>query len=114
MLHRFAIRQPLQALQHHDCGHHRWRHAAAAPVAEQVSEELIGEQGVTLAVQQRVHRAPRHDVVAEPDHVIEEVTLTFRQPEGHQPLPVENYSHVILDQRCAQSADLRPRKTPAT
>ena len=50
-LDRLAVRQALEALEHHDHGHHRRRHRAPAVLVEQVGERLVGEEAVTLAVQ---------------------------------------------------------------
>jgi len=113
-LHRLAVRQALEALQHHHGGHHRRRHRTATLRAEQIGEQLVGEQPAALAVQHRVNRVLRQHLVAEPPHIVEQVALLVGHPERHHPLPIENYSHVILVGRHVNRGDLPPRKTPAT
>ncbi|MGI8721837.1 MAG: hypothetical protein ACR2JG_06375 [Geodermatophilaceae bacterium] len=48
------------------------------PLREQIGERLIGEEPVTLAVQQPVDRVLRQHPAAELRHIIEQVTLALR------------------------------------
>jgi len=83
----FAVAQALQPLQDHHHRDHRRRNAAPTPVTEQIGEHLIREQPVTLAMEHRIHRRFREQLPADPAHLIEQITLTFRLAQRHDPSP---------------------------
>ena len=60
-----AITQPVQALQHHHDRYDSWRYRPTTDLAKQILEVFIGEEPVTLAVQQRVDRRRRQALSAE-------------------------------------------------
>jgi hypothetical protein len=84
-------------------------------VVEQVSEVLVGEQGVALAVQERVDRGLVEHLVQEAVDIVEEVALPVSQPEAHQSVQrKEDPMAVILSHRAADREHLRSRRTPTT
>ncbi len=59
--------------------------------------------------QARIDRALRQRRVAEADHVVEEIALSFCQPHGHRPLPARSYTDSIT-LRSAVIASIYDRK----
>jgi hypothetical protein len=112
-LDRFAVRQALQALQHQHRGHNpRW-HAAPPDPGEQVSEQLVAKQPVTLVVQHRPNRLLADAALAHRRRATPQVGLLGGRPSGHRPLPVENHIHVILDRsRINQRTRAREKHQP--
>ena len=82
-LDRLPVREPAEALQHHHRGHHRRRHRTPTRSLEQIIEQLIGEQPVPLPSQEPVDRVPRQRALAEPDHIVEQITLTVHPAHRH-------------------------------
>jgi hypothetical protein len=107
-LDRFAVRQPMQPLQHHHRGHDPRRHAAPADGGEQVGEQLVAKQPVALLVQQRPDRPLADAALAHRRRATPQVRLLGGRPGRHQPSQVKNHIGVILPNR------VTPRKTPAT
>ena len=100
-LDRLAIRETFEALEHHDDGDDRGRHRAASLALEEVGEGLVGEEAVALAMQEGVDRVLVEPLVAEPGHIVEQVTLSTRHTERHGPSGIGNYNDVILPDRRA-------------
>jgi hypothetical protein len=101
-------------LQDHHRGHDpRW-HAAPADLGEQVNEQLVGKQPVTLAVQHRPDRLLPDPALAHRGRATPQVCLLGRRPGCHQPLPPKNHIHVILPDLESTSELAQPRKTPVT
>jgi len=95
-LGRLAVREPFETLEHHDHRDDGGWHRTPTLLLEQVSEGLVGEELVTLAVQEGVDRLLVERLVAEPGHVVEQVTLLVRHTQRHGSLHLENYNDVIL------------------
>jgi len=113
-LDRFAVREALEPLQHHYRGHDpRW-HATPANLGEQVREQLIGKQPVTLAVQHRPDRLLPDPALAHRRRTTPQIRLLGGRPGCHRPLPLEKHIHVILPDHRSTSEPARSRKTPAT
>jgi hypothetical protein len=113
-LDRFAVRQALEPLQHHHRGHDPRGHTAPTDLGEQVSEQLVAKQPVTLVVQHRPDRLLAHPALAHRRRATPQVRLPGRRPGCHRPLPLENHINVILPDPGSTSEPARPRKTPAT
>ena len=107
MLDGLPVRQAGQALEHHDDGHHRRGHAAA-PL---VGEELVREELVALAVQDRLGRALGKGLFAEAVQVVEPVALAASQAEAHSPVSSKRGSDtpVILARYLGSSRISAPR-----
>ena len=82
VLDGLLARQAGEALEHHHHGHHKRGHAAA-PL---VGEELVREELVALAVQDRLDRALGKGLFAEAVQVVEPVALAASQAEAHSPV----------------------------
>jgi hypothetical protein len=99
-------------LQHHHRGHDPRRHAAPTDLGEQVSEQLVGKQPVTLAVQHRPDRlladAASHSA-AVPRHRSPCLGVT---PAVIRRSRTKNHINVILPDPAATSEHARSRKTP--
>ena len=80
---RLPVRKPVQPLQHHHRGHHRWRHAGPPAIAEQIGEQLVGKQPVPLPRQEPVDRVLRQRLLAEPGRIVEQVDLAISTPQRH-------------------------------
>jgi hypothetical protein len=104
----------VQPLQDHHRGHDPRRHAAPADTCEQVGEQLIGEQPVTLLVQHRPDRLLPDPALAHRRRATPQVGLPGGRPDRHPQLPLENHIHVILPDPRPTSELARSRKTPAT
>ena len=85
-LRRLAIRQALQALQHHRGRDDRGRNRTPSLIREQVREGTVGEEPFAFAVHERVDRVWRQRLVAERGHVVEQVGLGICHAEGHRSL----------------------------
>jgi hypothetical protein len=113
-LDRFPVRQAPQPLQHHHGGHDpRW-HAAPADHGEQVREQLIGKQPVTLAVQHRPDRLVPDPALAHRSRATPQVGLLGVVPAviGHS--RIENHIDVILPKTGPTCDHAQSRNTPAT
>ena len=53
-VHRLAIAQPVEPLEHHHHRHDPGRHRPSADAREQIGERFVGKQTMALAVQQAV------------------------------------------------------------
>jgi hypothetical protein len=83
-LDRFAVRQPVQGLQHDHRGDHLGRDRRSATRLEQVGEQLFGEQLTAVRGQEREHPTHRQQV---PGHRlnVQDLALWIR-PSLHQPI----------------------------
>ena len=88
-LNRLPVAQALQSLQHHHRRDHRRRHTPTPPITEQVREQVIRKQTVTLTSKDREHRRLRQHLLTKTVHVIQKITLTFRLTQRHEPPPRE-------------------------
>ena len=95
-LGRLAVRETFETLEHHDHGDDTGRNRTPTLVIEKVSERLVGEELVAFTVQEGVDRLLVERLVAEPGHVVEQVTLLVRHTQRHGYLHLENYNDVIL------------------
>src|ERR1019366_3252655 len=95
-LSRLAVREPFEALEHHDHGNNTGRHRAPSLVIEEIGKGLVGEEPVALTVQEGVDRVLVERLFAEPRHVVEQIALLVGLTECHWLLRVDNYSVVIL------------------
>jgi hypothetical protein len=123
-LDRLPVREPIQTLQHHHRGHHRRRHRRPAPLAEQIIEQLVGEQPVPFPRQEPLDRVPRQRALAKLDHITKQITLTIRPTQRHliilphqNPRPgdrhAKNTSHLALFQPLlgAEGVEARQHQT---
>src|ERR1035437_2764542 len=107
-LSRLAVREPFEALEHHDHGNNTRRYRAPTLVIEEIGDGLVGEQLIALAVQEGVDRVLVERLVAEPRHVVEQIALLVGLTECHWLLRVDNYSVVILpDLALVRESNLR-------
>ena len=75
-LHRLAVRQPVQGLQHnHRRDHVRRDRRATAPAREQIGEQLIREQLPPMPGQEREHPTRRQQM---PSHRLHIQNLALR------------------------------------